>query len=159
MEDKIDIDLGSLKINQLGYVYQDIEEQAKILESKFGISKFAIFENKENIFKYRGKESKISTKIALSRAFNTQIELIQLIRGECIYKEFLDEGREGLHHIGIFVDNLDSYINEFQKLGINVIYSGQTGPQKVAFMDTEKIFGILIEFQETVKRKRTKNGN
>ncbi len=154
--EKINIDLGNLKINQLGYVYRDIEKQAKLLESLYSIPKFAIFENKDNIYKYRGKDSRISTKIALSRIFNMQIELIQLIEGECIFKEFIDAGKEGLHHFGIFVENLQSYINEFQEKGYDLIHAGQVGTQKVAYFDTEKTFGILLEFQETIKRKRRK---
>ena len=156
MEKKLNLDLGNLKINQLGYVYRDIKKQAKIMESLYGMPQFAILENKDNIFKYRGKDSKFSTRIAMSRLFNTQIELIQWIEGDCIFKEFLDSEREGLHHFGIFVENLQFYIDEFQKQGINVIHSGQTGPQKVAYLDTEKTFGILFEFQETVKRRRSK---
>jgi hypothetical protein len=154
MEKKLNLDLRNLKINQLGYVYKNIEKQIKIRESLYDMPKFAILENKDNIFKYRGKDSKISTRIALSRLFNTQIELIQLVEGECIFKEFLDSGREGLHHFGIFVKDLQSYIDEFQKLGIAVIHAGQTGKQRVAYMDTEKSFGILLEFQETIKRRR-----
>lgn len=38
--------LGNLKINQLGYVYKDIKKQAKNLEEKLGIPKFAYLENK-----------------------------------------------------------------------------------------------------------------
>ncbi len=157
MEKNFNFKLGSLKIDQLGYVYSDIEKQMKIMESLYNIPKFAIFENKDNIYKYRGKESKISTRIAISRLFNTQIELIQLIEGECIFKEFLDSGREGLHHFGIYVDDLDSYINEFKKKGIDVVHAGQTARQKVAYFDTEKTFGIYLEFQETIKKRRKKS--
>ena len=154
MEENFNFNLGDLKINQLGYVYRDIEKQIKIMESLYGCPKFAKFENKDNMFKYRGKDSKISTRIALSRLFNTQIELIQLIEGDCIFKEFIDSGREGLHHFGIFVNNLDDYIEEFKKKGIDVVHAGQTGMQKVAYVDTEKTFGVYLEFQETVKRRR-----
>ncbi|TFG08895.1 MAG: hypothetical protein EU539_01115 [Promethearchaeota archaeon] len=148
------LDLGKLKINQLGYVYKDIEKQAKLMESLYDIPKFAYFENKDNNFKYRGKDTKISTKIALSRIFNIQIELIQLLEGECIFKEFIDSGREGLHHFGIFVDDVDAWVEKFRKKGIGVVHAGQTGPQKVAYVDTEETFGLFLEFQETVKRKR-----
>jgi len=156
MEENNNFNLGNLKINQLGYVYRDIEKQIKIMESIYGCPKFATFENKDNIFKYRGKDSKFSTRLAISRLFNTQIELIQLIDGECIFKEFIDSGREGLHHFGIFVENLESYIQEFKKKGIEVVHAGQTGNQKVAYVNTEKSFGIYLEFQQTLKRKKKK---
>ncbi|MFX0073032.1 MAG: VOC family protein [Candidatus Hermodarchaeota archaeon] len=154
MEIGFNFNLGNLKINQLGYLYKDIEKQAKIIESLYGIPKFAFFENKDNTCKYRGRDSGFSTKIGISRLFNTQIELIQLLEGECIFKEFFDSGREGLHHFGIFVDNLDSYIEEFKKKGIEVVHAAQTGKQKFAYFDTEKTFGIYLEFQETIKRKK-----
>jgi hypothetical protein len=157
METNLSFNLRNLKINQLGYVYRDIEKQIKIMESLFGCPKFAIFENKDNIFKYRGKDSKIYTRIALSRLFNMQIELIQLMEGDCIFKEFIDSGREGLHHFGIFVDNLEYYIEEFKKIGIEVVHAGQTGKQKVAYLDTEKTVGIYFEFQQTIKRKKKKS--
>ena len=157
MERDFNLNLGNLKVDQLGYVYKDINKQMEIMKALYGIPQFAVFENKDNIFKYRGKDSKISTRIAISRLFNTQIELIQLIEGECIFKEFIDSGREGLHHFGIYVKDLDSYIKEFNKKGIQVVHAGQTAKQRVAYMDTEKTFGIYLEFQETVKKSRKKS--
>ncbi|TFG21871.1 MAG: hypothetical protein EU532_14855 [Promethearchaeota archaeon] len=156
MEKDFDFSLANLKIDQLGYVYKDIEKQMKIMETFYKVPKFAVFDNKGNIYKYRGKDSKIHTRIAISRLFNTQIELIQLIEGECIFKEFIESGREGLHHFGIFVENLDAYIQEFKKKGMEVVHAGQTAKQKVAYVDSEKTFGIFLEFQETIKKRRKK---
>ncbi|MHA1723674.1 MAG: VOC family protein [Promethearchaeota archaeon] len=152
----MELNLGSLKVDQLGYVYRDIEKQARFLESQFHLPKFAFFDNIDTPFKYRGKDTVISTKIGLSRIFSTQIELIQLIKGECIFKEFLDAGKEGLHHFGIFVDDLDSYVKKFTDLGYEIVHQGQTWRQKVTYFDTMKPFGILIEFQETITRKKKK---
>ena len=142
--ERIDIDFENLKINQLGYVYKDVEKQAKIMEEVFGMGQFAILENRNNTCKYRGKESTFSTKIAISRSFNTQIELIQLIEGECIFKEFLDAGLEGLHHFGIFVTDLDAYVAKFQKKGFEVVHAAQTGAQNFAYIDTIEAFGIFL---------------
>ncbi len=92
--------------------------------------------------------------MALSRIFNVQIELIQYIKGDCVFKEFLDSGREGLHHFGIFVDDLDFIIKEFIDKGYEILHQRQIGKQKIAYFDTEKNLGILLEFQETVRRKK-----
>jgi hypothetical protein len=51
-----ELNLGNLKINQLGYVYKDIKKQAKILEEKLGLPKFAYLENKPTKYNYRGKK-------------------------------------------------------------------------------------------------------
>ena len=151
---RIDIDLGKFKVDQLGYVYKDIEKQAKLLETVYGLPKFAFLIKNDSLCKYRGKDSKISTKLALSRIFNVQIELIQLTEGECIFKEFLDSGREGLHHFGIYVDDLDSVIKEFTDKGYEILHQRIIAKQKVAYIDTEKDLGILLEFQETIRRKK-----
>jgi hypothetical protein len=156
MKNPLNIDLSNLKIQQFGYVFKDIEKQAKIMESIYGIPKFAVLEDEDYQIEYRGKESKISTKIAISRFFNTQVELIELIKGDCIYKEFLDAGREGLQHVSFFIEDLDSYIDAFKKSGFEVIHYGQIGKQRFAYFDTEETFGLQLEFQETVKRRRKK---
>ena len=156
MKNPLNIDLSNLKVEQYGFVFKDVEKQAKIMESIYGIPKFAMLEDEDYPIEYRGKESKISTKIAISRFFNTQVELIELVKGDCIYKEFLDAGREGFQHVSFFIEDLDSYIDAFKKGGFEVIHYGQIGKQRFAYFDTEESFGLLLEFQETIKRKRKK---
>lgn len=149
-----EINLGNLKINQLGYVYKDIKKKAKILEEKLGLPKFAYLENKPTKYNYRGKETTVQTMIGFSRSLNVQVELIQLINGECIFKEFIDSGREGLHHFGIFVDDVDTIVKEYTDRGYSIVHEGITaGVQKVAYIDTYEDFGVYIEFQQTRKKR------
>ncbi|MFX0057187.1 MAG: VOC family protein [Candidatus Hodarchaeota archaeon] len=152
--ERINIDMGKYKINQLGYVYRDIDKQIKILENVYGLPKFAVFDYNDSPCKYRGKDSNIVTKLAYSRMLGVQFELIQLIEGECVFKEFLDSGREGLHHFGVFVDDIDSIIKEFLDKGYELLHERIIGKQKTAYFNTEKELGILIEFQETLRRKK-----
>ena len=150
-----ELDLGSLKINQLGYVYKNIKAQAKILEENLGLPKFAYLENKPSLYLYRGKESIIQTMIGFSRSLNVQVELIQLIQGECIFKEFIDAGKEGLHHFGVYVDDVDALIKKYKEKGYEVVHEGLTaGVQKVAYIDTFDALGVYIEFQQTKKRRK-----
>ena len=154
--DNFKIDFGSLKVDQLGFVFKDIEKQAKIMEDIFGFSKF-IFGEKDTItFQFRGKESKVTSQMAFSRIGNTQIELIKWIDGECSYKEFLDQGREGLHHIAIYIEDTDSYIKEFEKKGIAILQSGVVFTTKFTYMDSEKEFGFIVELLEKIKRRKKK---
>jgi hypothetical protein len=157
MAQNFNLNLGNLKIEQLSYVYKDVKKQAKIMEDLYGIPTFAQMENithKNAIF--RGKEVTITVDYAFSRFFNTQIELQQWKAGDSLFKEFLDQGKEGLHSVGTYVEDLQLYIDEFKKKGIEVLQSGQIGKQWFAYFDTEKTFGILLEFQQTVKRRKKK---
>ena len=151
------INFGNLKVAQLGFVYKDIEKQAKIFETLFNVPKFAVLPETTDIVKYRGKDGEVNTKIAISRQFGSQIELIQHISGDCIYKEFLDQGREGLHHISLFIENIEAYIEYFEKQGLEMIYSGSLGKQVYAYFDTEEMLGMLLEVQETRKRRKKKS--
>ena len=150
------IDLRNFKVDQLGFVFKDIEKHAKILENLFNIPKFTFLPPFSNMVKLRGKEISTTTKIGFSRNFNTQIELIQPIEGESLYKEFVDQGREGLHHISLFIEDLQLYIDQFQRFGYEVIYSGQIGKRVWAYLDTEKDLGLILELQETITRRKKK---
>ncbi len=146
------LNLGGYTISQLGYVYSDIEKQAKLLESLFRIQKFGFFENKSQNYTYRGKSTNFHVKIGLSRIFNFQIELIELVEGNCIYKEFLDSDREGLHHFGIFIDDISSIRAKMLKEGYEIVHEGGTSLYNVVYFDTIKELGMFLEFQESVKK-------
>jgi len=141
-----DLKLGNLNVFQLGYVYKDIEKQAKIMESVFGVSKFTMVGPLILRINYRGVKAKITVRAAFAQYSETQLELIQLIEGDSIYKEFLDQGREGFHHVLYKVDDLKAVINKYKENGIEVIQSGRIMASSYAYMDTEKKLGIIIEF-------------
>jgi len=154
MENNISVDLSNFKVDQLGYVYKDIKKQAKIMETFFGIPKFNILGPIEMEINYRGKETKWTAYGAFSRLFeNVEVELIQYESGECIHKEFLDQGKEGLHHVRYDVSDLQAIIEKFKEEGIDVSQSGKIVGLKYAYMDTESLLGTILEFS-AVKRGR-----
>ena len=153
MED-FNINFTNLKVDQLGFVFKDIEKQAKIMESTFGFSKFIFGEEKTQIIKLRGIESQVTSQLAFSRLGNTQIELIKWIEGDCCYKEFLDQDKEGMHHIAIYIEDTDSYIKHFETMGIGVLQAGEVFKTRFTYIDTEKTFGYIVELLEKIKRRK-----
>jgi hypothetical protein len=152
-----EINLGNLKIDQLGYVFKDIKKQAKILEEKLGFPKFSFLTNQPTPYLYRGKETTMQTMLGFSRSLSMQVELIQLLEGECIFKEFIDSGKEGLHHFGLFVDDVDEIVKKYQEKGYQVVHQGLTaGVRKVAYIDTIDDLGVYIEFQGSKKKRKKK---
>ncbi len=157
MTENFEFNLGNLKIDQLSFVYKDIKKQAKIMETTYGVPKFAQMEDiTHQDATYRGKEVTIIVDYAFSRLLNLQIELQQWKSGDSLFKGFIDQGREGLHSIGVYVDDLEAYINEFKKKGIEILQTGQVGKQKFVYLDTQKTFGVLLEISTTVKRRKKK---
>ncbi|MFX1493975.1 MAG: VOC family protein [Promethearchaeota archaeon] len=157
MTQNFEFNLGNLKIDQLSFVYKDIKKQAAIMENIYGIPKFAQMENiTHQDATFHGKDVTIIVDYAFSRLFNVQVELQQWKSGDSLFKEFIDQGKEGLHSIGVYVDDLDAYIEEFKKKGIEILQTGQVGKQKFVYLDTEKTFGVLLEISTTVKRRKKK---
>ena len=151
-----DLKLGNLKIGQLGYVYQDIEKQAKVMENLYGVSKFIVFDPVDVKVNYRGVDKTIRMRGGFGTMYDTQIELLQPVEGESIYNEFLNQGKEGFHHICYTVDNMQAVINEYKEANINVIQSGKLMGGSYAYMDTEETLGMIVEFAQQGRRSRRK---
>lgn len=157
MEDKLLEDLNNFKVEQLGFVYKDIKKQAAIMETFFGIQKFNILGPIEMQITYRGKETKWTAYGGFGRLFNdVEVELIQFENGESIHKEFLDQGREGLHHVRYDVQDIQAVVKKFEEEGIDVLQTGKIVGLTYAYMDTEDILGIIIEFAATKRGRRRK---
>ena len=155
MENYIPFGLSDFKVEQLGFVYKDIRKQAKIMETFFGIPKFNILGPLEMEIIYRGKQTKWTVSGAFGRLFNNvEVELIQYECGECIHKEFLDQGKEGFHHVRSSVDDLETVINKFKEEGIGVLQKGRIVSSTYAYMDTEALVGIILEFSATKRGRR-----
>ena len=149
-----DLKLENLKIDQLGYVYKDIEKQAKVMEHLHGVSKIIVFDPVDVEVNYRGVDKTIRMRGGFGTIYDTQIELLQPVEGESIYNEFLNQGKEGFHHICYNVDNLQAVINEYKEANINVIQSGKLMTNSYVYMDTEKTLGMIVEFAQQGRRRK-----
>ena len=76
-----------------------------------------------------GKKTHFEGKLAFAQVGPTEIELIEPVKGESIWGEFLRTKGEGVHHLGIFVPDLDKELARFEELGIGVLQYGE-GPDR-----------------------------
>jgi len=124
------------KIDQIGIVVKDMEKTTNFFEKTFGIGPFLIFETSTETTK---------GKIGVLQLGEVQIELIQILKGETIHTNFIDKGREGLHHLAFFVKDLEKELAGLKKQGIGVVERGEIFGYKYAYLDTEKSIGITFE--------------
>jgi catechol 2,3-dioxygenase-like lactoylglutathione lyase family enzyme len=74
-----------------------------------------------------------------------------------IYSDFLAAHKEGIHHLGMPVDNLSKAVAEYEKLGYHVRQSGAWGDVgkkdsgQYDYMDTDSIGGVSIELIHAYK--------
>jgi hypothetical protein len=76
-------------------------------------------------------------------------ELLQPLEGPSIYKEWLDEHGEGLHHVAVMVpthEQADQTRAHFQDLGAEVLMGGRIGETiQFYYLDTEPMLKVIFE--------------
>jgi hypothetical protein len=76
-------------------------------------------------------------------------ELLQPLEGPSIYREWLEERGEGLHHVACMVpthDEADATRRHFAELGASVLMGGRIGETiQFYYLDTEPLLKVIIE--------------
>jgi len=103
----------------------------------------------------RGKpiEYDMDLRLAKSDLGGLGLELIQPLKGETVYAEFLAEHGEGLHHLAYGVEDFDAETADMKKRGFEVVQTGAIGSSRWAYFNTDKVGGMLIELCEMPKKK------
>jgi methylmalonyl-CoA/ethylmalonyl-CoA epimerase len=136
--------MGIKRIDHIGIVVKDLEENLKRWEELFGVKVGAIEEIKE-----RG------VKVAhLEFEDGSAAELVASLGEESSIEKFIKERGEGIHHLSLEVEGIEDVMKELKEKGIQFI---QERPQKgaegskVAFIHPRNLKGVLLELKE--KRK------
>jgi 4-hydroxyphenylpyruvate dioxygenase-like putative hemolysin len=94
----------------------------------------------------RGKPVEASMVAAIAQSGNIQLELIQPLEGPSIWKEFLEQRGEGIHHVQSLVQDPGAALVAFREMGVDVLMSGRIGDNIFYYMDTEPLLGVIYEF-------------
>jgi methylmalonyl-CoA/ethylmalonyl-CoA epimerase len=90
-------------------------------------------------------------KIAMLRAGETSVELLEPTSDESGMAKFLRERGEGLHHIAFAVDDIEASMNDLKEKGFRFIYDkpadGKFG-SKVNFIHPKSAGGVLVELTQ-----------
>jgi hypothetical protein len=125
-------------INQIAIAVENLELVAENYWNILGIGPWAIFDWEAPLVydrKYMGKSVWGREKIAITQVGDVQFELVQPVDGPSVYRDWLDEHGQGLHHINFLVDDVDEAAEILAKEGFSSIQSGKFGPpeQKGAY--------------------------
>jgi catechol 2,3-dioxygenase-like lactoylglutathione lyase family enzyme len=137
--------LGWPPIDQVGFVVRDLDQAVACYAPAFGAFKQVDAELRE--VDYRGRRVDCRLRIATANSGPVEIELIELVEGEAIYREFLEQGREGPHHLRFPVDDLDAAVEAAGKAGLRPVFGKRFSPT-VAFSYLEAPDGMLFELLE-----------
>ena len=140
------------EVGQIGIVVRDLEKTVDYYLSTFGIGPFKIVEVEYYEATFHGRPGPLKIRIGLARMGQVTLELIEPPEGEGTHREFLENRGEGLHHLGFYVPDVDSEAAKFQEQGIEVIQRGRRVGGGYAYMDTEKVGGVIFELIERAPR-------
>ena len=149
--------LGFLKsgIAQIALVVKDLDKTVENYWKIFGIGPWHFYTYEKPFVKnmtYMGEDADYSMRIALSYFGPMRIELIEVIEGNSIYKDFVEEKGYGVQHLGILVKDMQSTIQQAEEMGFTVIQDGSgfglNGDGHYAYLDSEEDFGITFELIE-----------
>jgi methylmalonyl-CoA/ethylmalonyl-CoA epimerase len=87
-------------------------------------------------------------KVAILKLEDTRIELMEPTADDSPIKKFLTEHGEGIHHIAITADDIESDVERAIASGTRMIGNIRTGSygRKITFVHPKSMNGVLTEF-------------
>lgn len=134
---------------QIGFVVKDAKKVAGNF-SKLGIGPF-IKEVYPGIdATVHGKPAKYKLLAFTANIGPVELEICQVLEGRPIHQEFLETRGEGVHHIGMYVEDFDKEVARWKKHGMRILQQSRLPPPYppeggYAFIDTEKLTGVILE--------------
>lgn len=92
-------------------------------------------------------------KVAILTLQDTRIELMEPTADDSPIKKFLTDRGEGIHHIAITADDIDSDVERAIAKGTRMIGNIRTGSygRKITFIHPKSMNGVLTEFCQAPK--------
>lgn len=147
-------------VTQIAMIVQSLEDTVDVFWHMFGIGPWHFYTYGFPLVKqmtYYGEPADYKMRVALANWGNTRIELIEHLEGKSIYADFISEHGYGFHHVGILVEDMQSAIQSVKKAGLRIIQDGSgfglDGDGYYAYLDTERLLGVIIELIQRPKRR------
>jgi methylmalonyl-CoA/ethylmalonyl-CoA epimerase len=135
------------KLIHLAIVVKDIDKTIERLQS-LGIGPFkstSVTVKEKPLF--HGKPSDAEVRESKTVIGGLEIELLQPVKGESPFQEFLDSKGEGIHHIAFAVDDLEKELTKLTKQGATILLSVKMEGMNGAYLDFG-VGGIIVELKQ-----------
>ena len=107
---------------QVCVVVRNLEEAMRRYSTVFGIKDFVVYkvdsDHVAGITDHGSRAKSYAVQVGMARLAGAVIELLEPLRGKSMYQDFLDQHGEGVHHVGLVVDNYDEAFKGFSEPGI-----------------------------------------
>jgi catechol 2,3-dioxygenase-like lactoylglutathione lyase family enzyme len=125
-------------VRKVGDYWQDLGFGGMQLVHNISVNRF-----------YRGQPGKFEMDLGWVRYGDAPFEWIESTQGPNVYEEYLKEHGEGLHHVGVDVEDMDAAAKIFAGRGaLPTMGGGWDTPQskgRFAYLDTDPHGGVTLE--------------
>src|SRR6516164_7949511 len=131
-------------VNHIGIAVRSIDAQRGFYEGVLG----AVFEGAEVV-----ADQKV--RVGFFRIGDVRFELLEPTEPTSTVEAFLEKRGEGLHHVALTVEDLESRIAELKQSGARMIdETARPGAHhmRIAFLHPKSTFGVLTELCEPAIR-------
>jgi catechol 2,3-dioxygenase-like lactoylglutathione lyase family enzyme len=140
------------EITQIGLIVSDREKTIENMRAVFGAEPTQIVRTlKSEHNQYRGLPGDFEAELIFYRFANIEIEFIVPLSGESIWREHIDAGAEGLHHILFNVDSFEGAKEQMAGQDIGVTQQGLSvmgvPGLKWAYFDTAEKLSFIVEMK------------
>jgi Glyoxalase/Bleomycin resistance protein/Dioxygenase superfamily len=143
-------------IRQNGYVVEDLDGAVEAW-LQVGVGPWLLLRDLTQTGSvYRGRPAEPVVSIAFANSGDLQVELIeQRDDSPSIYREFLDAGRQGLHHLAWWVDDFPAASRAAQGAAWPLVHSGNVGGMaEFAYYDLQAVTSTIVEVMELTDATR-----
>lgn len=141
-------------IFQLAYVIQNVEQAIHHWTRVMGVGPFFMFPlplefDWLELDGRRVHDHDILGAAALAWSGDVQIELLVPGTAPSPYREFLDSGRSGVQHVGMYASDYDAEMADARARGLEVAMEGVLPLSRFAYLRTDTVFpGTMLELIE-----------
>ena len=131
------------RFDQIGVAVRSVDDAARFLKEAFGIECLILQMPRARAL-LRGREVEFVTRIGIARVGALDLELMEIVEGDHIVREYLEKHGPGLHHLGIYVDDLNAAVAHWRTAGRTLVQM-TSHPDGIgtAYLDTERELGDL----------------
>jgi len=125
-----------MRIDHVAIAVNNVDEAVKEYKQAFGINKVE-FETVETE----------GVRVAILYLKDSRIELMEPTRDDSPIKKFLTTKGEGLHHVALETDGIESEVERMKGCGIRFLGEIKPGSRgtKVTFIHPKSLHGVLAE--------------
>jgi 4-hydroxyphenylpyruvate dioxygenase-like putative hemolysin len=139
-----------MRITQVAVVVKNLRKTMENYNKVMGWGPWSVYEHKPPVLHHtevRGKPVLYTMLGAEVHCNPIDFEILQPLTGPSIYKEFLEEKGEGLHHVSVVnaADDVHRALSDFKKQGIEVLMSGRLNDIEFYYMDTDPVLKMIAE--------------